>query len=44
MIARPEVVLLFKGKAARPKEEEDFAAVLPRLGPEGRTGALDRFG
>jgi hypothetical protein len=28
---RPEVVLLFKAKAARPKDEEDFAAVLPLL-------------
>lgn len=29
--ARPEVVLLFKAKVARPKDEEDFAAVLPHL-------------
>jgi hypothetical protein len=30
---RPEVVLLFKAKAARPKDEGDLAAVLPRLEP-----------
>ena len=29
--ARPEVVLLFKAKAARPKDDDDLAAVLPRL-------------
>ena len=34
--ARPEVVLLFKAKAARPKYDDDFAAVLPRLEPEHR--------
>jgi len=34
--ARPEVVLLFKAKAARPKDEGDFAAVLPRLDAERR--------
>jgi hypothetical protein len=28
---RPEVVLLFKAKSARPKDEADLAAVLPRL-------------
>ena len=28
---RPEVVLLFKAKRARPKDEDDFAAVLPLL-------------
>ena len=28
---RPEIVLLFKAKAARPKDESDLAAVLPRL-------------
>jgi hypothetical protein len=27
----PEVVLLFKAKATRPKDEADFAAVLPRM-------------
>lgn len=34
--ARPEVALLFKAKAVRPKDEEDFAAVLPALSPEAR--------
>ena len=29
--ARPEVVLLFKAKRERPKDEADFAAVLPHL-------------
>ena len=29
--ACPEVVLLFKAKAARPKDEMDLEAVLPRL-------------
>ena len=28
---QPEVVLLFKAKAVRPKDELDFAAVLPHL-------------
>ena len=36
---RPEVVLLFKAKGARPKDEADLAAVLPRLGP-GRRALL----
>jgi hypothetical protein len=36
--ARPEIVLLFKAKHyERPKDEEDFAAVLPSLGPFRRT-------
>jgi Aminoglycoside-2''-adenylyltransferase len=34
--ARPEVVLLFKAKDARPKDESDLAAVLPHLGRERR--------
>jgi hypothetical protein len=34
--ARPEVVLLFKAKNARPKDESDLAAVLPHLAPERR--------
>jgi hypothetical protein len=34
---RPEVVLLFKAKAARPKDESDLAAVLPRLDAERRS-------
>jgi hypothetical protein len=33
---RPEIILLFKAKHARPKDDEDFAAVLPRLDPEPR--------
>jgi hypothetical protein len=34
--ARPEVVLLFKAKQARPKDEADLAAVLPHLTAERR--------
>ena len=34
--ARPEVVLLFKAKDARPKDESDLAAVLPHLSSERR--------
>ena len=34
--ARPEVVLLFKAKAARPKDDGDLAAVLPHLELERR--------
>jgi hypothetical protein len=34
--ARPEVVLLFKAKDARPKNESDLAAVLPHLSSERR--------
>jgi Aminoglycoside-2''-adenylyltransferase len=33
---RPEVVLLFKAKHARPKDDGDLAAVLPLLEPERR--------
>jgi len=33
---RPEIVLLFKAKHARPKDEADLAAVLPRLSSERR--------
>jgi hypothetical protein len=33
---RPEVVLLFKAKHSRAKDEADLAAVLPHLGPERR--------
>jgi hypothetical protein len=33
---RPEVVLLFKAKHSRPKDEADLAAVLPYLSPERR--------
>lgn len=42
---RPEVVLLFKAKHARAKDEADLAAVLPRLGAERRAllaGWLER--
>jgi hypothetical protein len=42
---RPEVTLLFKAKAPRPKDEGDLAAVLPSLGSEERRwlgDALDR--
>jgi hypothetical protein len=34
--ARPEVVLLFKAKHARPKDDDDLVTVLPRLGPKRR--------
>jgi hypothetical protein len=43
--ARPEIVLLYKAKHTRPKDEGDFAAVLPRLEPARRrwlAEALDR--
>jgi hypothetical protein len=33
---RPEVVLLFKAKHTRPKDDEDLAAVLPRLDADRR--------
>lgn len=33
---RPEVVLLFKAKHSRPKDESDLAAVLPRLSADRR--------
>jgi Aminoglycoside-2''-adenylyltransferase len=39
--ARPEVVLLFKAKHARPKDEADFAAVAPLLEPERRRWLAD---
>jgi hypothetical protein len=41
---RPEVVLLYKAKHSRPKDDADFAAALPRLAPERRAwlaGALE---
>jgi hypothetical protein len=38
---RPEVVLLFKAKHAREKDDADFAAVLPRLEPERRQWLVD---
>jgi hypothetical protein len=34
--ARPEVILLFKAKAARAKDDDDLAAVLPALEPQRR--------
>jgi hypothetical protein len=39
--ARPEIVLLFKAKAARPKDDADFLAVLPHLGRERRRWLAD---
>lgn len=39
--ARPEVILLFKAKATRPKDEDDFAAVLPRLSADARRWLYD---
>ena len=42
--ARPEIVLLFKAKAARPKDEDDLTAVLPRLEPEARRWLVDALG
>ncbi len=39
--ARPEVVLLFKAKAARPKDDGDFASVLPLLDSERRRWLVD---
>jgi hypothetical protein len=42
--ARPEIVLLFKAKAARPKDDADLAAILPLLEPAARhwlVAALD---
>ena len=38
---RPEVVLLFKAKHAREKDEEDFDVVLPRLDRERRSWLRD---
>jgi hypothetical protein len=32
----PQIVLLFKAKAARPKDEADFALALPRLSAEAK--------
>jgi hypothetical protein len=34
--ARPEIALLYKAKSSRPKDDADFASVLPLLGPEQR--------
>jgi capsular polysaccharide biosynthesis protein len=38
---RPEIVLLFKAKNARPKDDADLAATLPLLGPEQRRWLSD---
>jgi hypothetical protein len=38
---RPEVVLLFKAKHARPRDEGDLAAALPRLEPDRRRWLAD---
>ena len=38
---RPEVVLLFKAKHSRPKDDADFAAALPRLEPSRRRWLRD---
>ena len=38
---QPEVVLLFKAKVVRPKDEVDFAAVLPHLGSNRRSWLRD---
>jgi Acetyltransferase (GNAT) family len=38
---RPEIVLLFKAKHTRPKDDEDFAVVLPELAPERRHWLAD---
>jgi Aminoglycoside-2''-adenylyltransferase len=38
---RPEVVLLYKAKHARPKDDDDFAAALPQLEPERRRWLRD---
>jgi hypothetical protein len=34
---RPEIVLLFKAKHARDRDQADFEAVVPRLGPKRRS-------
>ena len=42
--ARPEIVLLFKAKHCdQPKDEADFAAVLPSLGPAAAGGSPSRL-
>jgi GNAT superfamily N-acetyltransferase len=38
---RPELVLFFKAKHVRPRDDEDFAAVVPRLQPERRRWLAD---
>ena len=39
--APPEVVLLFKAKATRPKDERDFATLLPHLDADRRSWLRD---
>ncbi|WP_158702450.1 nucleotidyltransferase domain-containing protein [Kitasatospora sp. MMS16-BH015] len=39
----PEVVLLFKARGTRPKDEEDFRALAPLLGPEQRSWLAERL-
>jgi hypothetical protein len=38
---RPEGVLLYKAKLQRPKDEQDFASVLPKLDPSARNWLRD---
>jgi hypothetical protein len=38
---RPEGVLLYKAKLARPKDDQDLAQVLPRLDPDARDWLRD---
>lgn len=38
---RPEIVLSFKAKLARPKDEHDFAAIVPRLDSDARAFLAD---
>jgi len=42
--ARPEIVLLFKARHARERDQGDFEAVLPRLGAERRRWLIDALG
>lgn len=41
---RPEIVLLFKAKWTRDKDEADFARVLPRLDADARAWLADALG
>jgi aminoglycoside-2''-adenylyltransferase len=40
----PELVLLFKAKWARPKDDDDLSGVLPLLGHDRRSGLRDLVG
>jgi len=42
--ARPEVILLFKAKARRDKDEADFSRVLPRLDRQARDWLREALG